>query len=183
MLWFNPSCEEEIRAKGLGYSPPTAVRQLTDDLSVLMMHFGHNDDLLMTSAAPCHSWLIKLRKLGFEIPEIIPPITVMDDTLKDRKVAGLEPWGWSPAAHHQRQLIGKKTIRALNIDSQELWRSTPPSLNIFSKIFAASLRSPEDLKGEVANELESTLKACSRFSRSNTEVPRDAVVKSPFGSS
>ena len=182
VLWFNPSCEEEIRAKGLGYSPPTTVRQLTEDLSVLMMHFGHNDDLLMTTAEPSHPWLIQLRKLGFEIPEIIAPITTTDDTLKERKIAGLEPWGWSPAAHHQRQLMAKKTIRALVHDSPELWQETPPSRNIFSKTFAASLRGPKDLKGEVATDTELVLKACTHTSASASPSASNRLVSFKNGS-
>lgn len=97
--FYNPEAEEEIR---LGSGRPVLSRVLENvgqDLSPVMLFVSNQSDILMLPKEPPRDFLIGLSAVGFDLPEIIvSPVNekCIKDSLKERRIAGLNPWAVTP---------------------------------------------------------------------------------------
>jgi uncharacterized ferritin-like protein (DUF455 family) len=92
LLWrYNPSCEAEIVRGAPGHTPSSAVRRLTNDLAPLLMVLARDSDMLWIDERPRLEWLREMADCGFRIPEFVESLDI-----REPKLGGLEPWGWSP---------------------------------------------------------------------------------------
>lgn len=178
VFWFNPSCEDEI-AHDRRFSPPKVVQELTSDLALTMIYLTHQDDLLLAPQKPTTQWLLELKGAGIEVPEILPLEDHPSLTKTKRKIASLEPWGWSPASHLKMAPLVEQIVSGYALPP-DFNLSQDAEKNIFSKVFAANVRSKDDLPGKVCRTMRDVETAFSSLKESHFHK---AVVKSPFGSS
>lgn len=94
VLWsYNPFCDSEIARGAPGFSPKSTPKRLAEDLEHLPMYLASPQDIVLTSKRPSLDWLTEMRDAGFEIPEWGERDL---SKLKEPKLGGFEPWGWSP---------------------------------------------------------------------------------------
>ncbi len=93
--WFNPNAESHARAAFVGkpWRPDKIALALERDLESLMLGCCRRDDALLMRGEPPVEHLSRLRKAGYELPEIL-----CGDVSPGRKLGGLRPWAWSPDA-------------------------------------------------------------------------------------
>lgn len=92
LLWrYNPSCDTEIARGRPGSPPPASVRRLIDDLAPVLMVLARDADMVWIDARPRLEWLREMADAGFRIPEFVESVAI-----REPKLGGLEPWGWSP---------------------------------------------------------------------------------------
>jgi uncharacterized ferritin-like protein (DUF455 family) len=94
VLWlYNPFCDAEIARGKPGFSPKAAPKRWAEDLEHLPMFLASSQDVVLVSKKPGLTWLSSMKDAGFAIPEWASKDTL---TLKEPKLGGFEPWGWSP---------------------------------------------------------------------------------------
>lgn len=94
VVWsYNPFCDAEIARGTPGFSPKSVPRRLAQDLEHLPMFLASPQDLVLTSKRPGLDWLTEIKQAGFKIPEWADRDS---SKLREPKLGGFEPWGWSP---------------------------------------------------------------------------------------
>jgi uncharacterized ferritin-like protein (DUF455 family) len=93
--WFNPNAECHARQAHTGrpWQPDRTEIALEDDLELLILGCCRRDDAALLRREPSIGYLARLKKAGFEIPEIL-----LENQLAGRKLGGIRPWAWSPDA-------------------------------------------------------------------------------------
>lgn len=96
VFWlYNPMCDEEIVRGKPGHTPSESVRRLGLDLEYLPMYLAGEQDVLLVQELPRTEWLKQMQSLGFTTPEFRRQ-GKSGEIPRETKIAGLEPWGWSP---------------------------------------------------------------------------------------
>jgi len=98
--WFCPGAEASAAS---GRTGETALEHSVGrGLELLMAFLARRDDVLLVRRLPSLEHLETLRRAGFVLPEMeeLGPDggLARDSVLRGRKIAGLHPWGWCPAA-------------------------------------------------------------------------------------
>jgi uncharacterized ferritin-like protein (DUF455 family) len=94
VLWiYNPFCDSEIARGKPGFSPKTVPARLAKDLEHVPMFLASDQDIVLVSERPALSWLGKMKSAGFGIPTWASKTL---GELREPKLGGFEPWGWSP---------------------------------------------------------------------------------------
>ncbi len=154
---FNPQAEWSIADRG---EPNKTLTRLARDLSSLSLYLARRDDVALVEPPPSSSFLKKLVDAGIELPEIR---STFDQSLRERKLNELRPWGWSPDS---AAYFGESHEKVL-------WREEWAAL--YSKAYST----------EVAQRLGWTLgKRCRSLKETldaTGEIPRPCVFKSPLG--
>ena len=96
---FNPTCETAIAKGSPYYTAPSILRNFESDLSYLPVWLADEKDQVLIQGQISEDFELKMRSLGFRLPEVIQ----LDKALSDPGWLGqsrgwLYPWGWSPAA-------------------------------------------------------------------------------------
>ena len=93
--FFNPHCDAEIARGKPGFTPSEASARVGLDLEHLPMFLTLETDVVLARKMPRQEWLTELHRQGFKLPEFRPlaPIGALP---REEKIAGIEPWGWSP---------------------------------------------------------------------------------------
>lgn len=179
VFMFNPTCEQEVESGQSNWTPPKAIRDLTQDYESLMGLLAQKHDVVMTTEQPSIEHLTRLADLGFETPEFVTHDE--QSRLKLRKLAGFEPWGWSPVA--------KKYFAPLNgclrsPDRLPTHGPNDPENSLFSKFKAAQIRSLLQLD-QVPNEFVSNIGMIEPVvNRLMGQSSAESIVfKAPFSSS
>jgi uncharacterized ferritin-like protein (DUF455 family) len=109
-LWlYNPMCELEIARDKPGFTASEKVRQMTSDLEHLPAFLAKQTDLVLVGNKPDAEWLKQLQNLGFRLPEFRIWQKAHPD-VRETKLAGIEPWGWSPDIFSDFQSAREKLI-------------------------------------------------------------------------
>lgn len=96
VFWhYNPLCDAEIARGKPGLTPSESVRRLSEDVEPLLMNLAGNQDVVLTSSVPRAEWLKNLSLMGFRVPEF-RLAGKSGELPREAKLAGIEPWGWSP---------------------------------------------------------------------------------------
>jgi hypothetical protein len=111
VFWiFNPLCEAEIVRGKPGLTPTEPARRLSQDLETLPMYLALKEDVLLVSEAPRAEYLREMREIGFDFPEfrkneagLLP---------REEKIAGFQPWGWSPEPFVKFKPLRSRLTRA-----------------------------------------------------------------------
>ena len=108
-LWlYNPLCEAEIARGKPGFTPADNVKLYNLDLETLPMFLALQTDVVLVEALPRTEWLKQMKGLGVTIPEFRKrekPLAIRED-----KLSGLQPWGWSPEPFALFQLERAKLV-------------------------------------------------------------------------
>ncbi len=107
--FFNPLCEAEIARGKPGFTPPDSLKDIEQDLSTVPMFLALESDVLFVAELPRAEWLKPLQDLGFSNPEFRLPAR-SGETPRENKIAGLEPWGWSPETFERFRSAGDRLI-------------------------------------------------------------------------
>jgi uncharacterized ferritin-like protein (DUF455 family) len=100
---FNPGVEEELGAGQSARATSSPVRGLAEDLAPLFSFVASPGDVVVAPRPPRSHWRRQLSEAGFVLPEFVSEV----DALRERRIGGLEPWGWGPVmAQKLAALIG-----------------------------------------------------------------------------
>jgi uncharacterized ferritin-like protein (DUF455 family) len=123
--WFNPNAESHARAAMIGkpWQPDKTAVALENDLEMILIGCCRKDDAILLRSPPSIEHLTRLKKAGYELPEML---TVGSPA--GRKLGGLRPWAWSPDA--VEQLHPYAVDVSPNVDQP--WRRAQP-VEWFSK--------------------------------------------------
>jgi len=123
--WFNPNAESHARSHltGLPWQPDKISLALEADLECLILGCCRKDDAALLRKHPSVEHLARLKRAGFEIPEILTT-----ETLPGRKLGGMRPWAWSPDA----SAMLKPHAAAVSPTMDQPWREPLPA-HWFSK--------------------------------------------------
>jgi len=115
VVWcFNPSCDAEIVRGAPGYQPPRAVQDLADDLAPLLLYLSRDCDIIQVRQRPRAEWLKHVRDSGFRVPQFVEDLDI-----REPKLSGFEPWGWSPEVLERfRPLADRLVVRK---DERSIW--------------------------------------------------------------
>ncbi len=95
VLWiYNPHCDNEILRGRPGYTPSGPAQKMRGDLEVIPTFLSQGTDVVLIEKKPSIEWIESLQSAGIEIPEYLE--TAEAEKLARPKIAGIEPWGWSP---------------------------------------------------------------------------------------
>jgi uncharacterized ferritin-like protein (DUF455 family) len=99
VFWFNPDAEDAI-ARGPGYQGKQGVVRFVADLECLALFLARRDDIVLLRHAPRREYLERLKREGFDLPEIeiVAGETALapDSLTRQRKLSELRPWAWEP---------------------------------------------------------------------------------------
>jgi hypothetical protein len=98
LYWFNPACDLTA-GRGATFVPRMAVRDLADDLAMLPALLAAAGDLVVVPERPAPAFLQALQMAGLPVPELVvwePLSRPPPAELATRRLADLQPWGWSP---------------------------------------------------------------------------------------
>jgi uncharacterized ferritin-like protein (DUF455 family) len=160
VFFFNPMCDDEI-AFDLKKNQSDVIKDVVNDLAPLMMHFGHADDVVLVDTLPSVKWLESQVSCGFvptEFVEVGSLGLVEPDRIRtaewqrlcERQIDAIYPWGFTTAlkkAFSSFSVAGfEQAVTTQNLE--EILRT------IFSKSFASTLRTPNDLTGFVCSTID-----------------------------
>lgn len=107
--FFNPLCEAEIARGKPGFTAADPVKALEQDLSTVPMYLALESDVLLVPELPRAEWIKGMQDLGFSNPEFRLPGRP-SDTPRENKIAGVEPWGWSPETFERFKSLRDRLI-------------------------------------------------------------------------
>jgi uncharacterized ferritin-like protein (DUF455 family) len=118
--WFNPNAEDHTRAAltGRPWQPDKTAHALEHDLEALILGCCRRDDAALLRRPPSTDHLARLKRAGFEIPEILTAASPAD-----RKLGGLRPWAWSPDAAARLRPYAAQ----VSASSESPWREAIPA--------------------------------------------------------
>jgi uncharacterized ferritin-like protein (DUF455 family) len=118
-IWiYNPLCDAEIARGRPGLSATKKIQGRIEDLEHLPMFLAGDSDQLLVSKRPRLEWLREIKALGFELPEFLE----RDKAQLPQKIAGFEPWGWSPETFARFQPLASRLVNASGANSE--WAAT-----------------------------------------------------------
>lgn len=93
--WFNPNAECHARSAltGRPWQADKTALALEEDLEAILLGCCRKDDALLMRRPPSVAHLMRLKRAGYELPEILAV-----GSPAGRKLGGLRPWAWSPDA-------------------------------------------------------------------------------------
>ena len=184
--FFNPTCESAIANGSPYYTAPAKLRQFEQDMGYLPGWLAGDKDHVLVRGKVDPSFSLKMRNLGFILPDFIN----LDQALSDpewmsRPKGRIQPWGWSPALCR----MFKNSMQAYRDDFQHSVVATwlPVHKMMYSRLTAIDLLEklmdrhsfswmpPRSDLPVVCNNLDLVYNEIARHSRS--------VVKTPWSSS
>jgi uncharacterized ferritin-like protein (DUF455 family) len=200
VFWlYNPHCDAEIVRGRPGFTPTEPSRRLKLDLEHLPMHLALETDVVLVEELPDSSWLKEMRDIGFTVPEFRLRSSV-DPLPRDTKIAGLQPWGWSPEPFERFRAWRPRLSPAAGANATWCGRLLSHATfadsglgELFSKVWSSAflrrwllehpeaephLGSPEDCGAAVDSWPEA-----ERMLRAALLSGRSCVVKAPWGTS
>jgi hypothetical protein len=200
VFWFfNPLCDAEIARGAPGHTPAEPARRLCGDLGTLLMYLALDTDVCLVPEIPRAAWLKELQDLGFPLPEF-RLLGRPGEAPREAKMAGIEPWGWSPEPFERFKAWRDRLIQVDGANGAWSGRvlahadfAASGLGELFSKVWSARfLREwlaahpetapifggPEDTGG-IFTTWEAAREALARALRAG----RTLVAKAPFGTS
>src|SRR5262249_42186088 len=132
--WYNPSCEGEIAAR----SAIAPVRQSAGahrrgaGLATVLMFLARDADIVCVERRPRREWLQRMRESGFRTPEFVEKLDV-----REPKLSGVEPWGWSPRAHAALRVLSDRIVDRK--EGRAIWNKALLARNDFDSTRLAPL--------------------------------------------
>lgn len=177
---FCPDAEDAMcdGLEGRGYHRSGIMEDLVRDLNILSVFLARRDDVVLMQEQPGRGHLEKLRRVGFELPEIEVlsdgGIIAADSFLRERKINSLRPWAWCPfSAKVMKPLVDNLSGEVLKIDG--FWNEEIRSL--FNKTFGEKLaeKSKDSFGYKLCRTVDAVVLEFGKLGQ--------VVVKSPFGAS
>lgn len=180
--WFNPNEELAMAFMrdsnrnvkgGEKFQAKRAHLMLEKDLAIIPLAWARRDDVVLVDEIPSREHLLRLKRNGFVVPEFIQ--IGKDEELLERKIGGLKPWAWGPAAC---DLMSR--YKSCVSESADLgWRDWSNSdAELFSKSSGLNLANLLDEKiGKWCASVDEVLDSVREFS-----VRGDVLLKAPWSS-
>lgn len=184
---FNPDAEAQVASADPAFVAEGPAEALARDLDLLPAALAARDDVVVVRRPPRPAFLRQLVAGGLTLPQIVvvPELARLGESeLRGRKIAGVDPWGWSPAA---ARWVGPLAASARTPPAGWSW----PRRALYTKGLASALLReflaahardgglcPPEAAGELAwsaAEVESALAALLDGGRAT------ALLKAPFG--
>lgn len=197
IFYFNPASELEISRKKIGFTPAKAVSILQNDCASLMQFLAANDDVVLLAKKPDISFLQKLQKCGYPIPEFleINKQKKEHNFINQQHISQFCPWGWSPESIHifnnLKEKLIVKTFFQENIFSNNSFQNN--IMNMYSKIYSVKLYKEiypllenitailpdKKLDPIIAENMNAAITALQYF-KDKCNIPK-MVIKAPLG--
>ncbi len=172
--WFNPNEELAMAGKkGARYQPKRAHLLLEKDLAMLPLTWARRDDVVLVDEMPSREHLVRLKRNGFVIPELLK--VGEDGDLIQRKIGGLKPWAWGPVSSRLMSRYVASVPGVVDLAWKE-WGDGDADL--FSKGWGLKLAGllGEEI-GRWCESVDEVLESVRAFSEDG-----DVLLKAPFSS-
>ncbi|MBL7969239.1 MAG: hypothetical protein JNK09_19710 [Prolixibacteraceae bacterium] len=152
VFYFNPTCELAVANGSFSYMPPLLLQEMETDLSILPLVFAGANDFILSPTIPSSEFISQLKDVGFELPNFrtLPEL----ESLPDRSIHSLFPWGWSPAAHFILKNLKQKCSDEFKLSPVFEWNDF--SRKLFERktalSFLSGLLKKEHLEWFVSND-------------------------------
>ncbi|MCL6103347.1 MAG: hypothetical protein M1292_12830 [Bacteroidetes bacterium] len=184
--FFNPTCEPAIANGSPYYTAPARLRKLEADLGYLPGWLGEEKDLVLVQGTVDPGFELKMKKLGFKLPEFIKLDQALSDAAWIAQPKGrLNPWGWSPALYQ----LFKNVLPSYQVGFQQsaVANWLPDHKNLYSRSTGIGLLD-QMLGQDAADWLPGRRElpvVCTTLVHIYDEINKHkkAVVKSPWSSS
>jgi hypothetical protein len=186
IYFFNPTCETAIANGSAFYTAPFRLRNFESDLSYLAVWLAEEKDQVLIKGETSEVFELRLRSLGFRLPETIQ----LDKALSDPDWLGqsrgyLFPWGWSPAAVHLFRDVVSKCSEAFKVSAVAKW--DPAQKPLYGRETSMHLLSQiiENSAADWLPGLSDVPVRCTSLEEIYQQIDErlPAVVKSPWSSS
>ena len=107
LFLFNPTSEMAIANGEIAWQPNQTLQQFEKDLELLPYLFAKDNDILIVDEIPSKKFINKLKTIKDCSPEFIRKSEIRNNF--NLQNLSLQPWGWSPAAHHFLKPLKSKT--------------------------------------------------------------------------
>lgn len=172
--WFNPN-EELAMASSLGkdFQPKRIHALLEKDLAMVPIAWARRDDVVLVGEQPGREHLLRLKRHGVVIPELIR--LGGEDDLMERKIGGLKPWAWGPVASALMSRYESVVPEGVDLPWKE-YRSDDATL--FSKQYGLKLAELlDEAVGRFCQSKDEVLESVIEFASDG-----DVLLKAPWSS-
>jgi len=186
IYFFNPTCETAIANGSPYYTAPSRLRNFESDLSYLPIWLAEEKDQVLVQGRISEDFELKLKVLGFQLPEVFQLDTVLADPVwMGRPKGWLYPWGWSPATVQLFREVAPVCLEAYRSSAIAGWN--PSHKSLYSRVTSMQLLS-DIIENSTANwlpDLSTVPVICTTHEEIYHQInlSERAVVKSPWSSS
>ncbi|TKG95344.1 hypothetical protein EYV94_07825 [Puteibacter caeruleilacunae] len=186
VFYYNPTCEMAIANGTVSWQPNQLLQRMESDCGMLPLVFAADNDKVLVHQLPEKNHLLQLRDLGFDVPEFLQlPDAAENPAVIGERISSLEPWGWSPAAHHLLRHLKPSCSDDFKLRPNAVWSDEVRTL--YSREFALKVLAAV-LKAENADDLvaeEHLPRVCTSLPEVEELLVRwgTLMVKAPFSSS
>lgn len=183
---FNPTSEMAIANGEIAWQPNRTLQQFEKDLELLPYIFAESHDSIVVNELPSSNFLDLLKVI-----KDINPSFIRKSELKnivnsvDFGNLSLQPWGWSPAAHHILKPLKELTSNAFKNSPNNTWKNTHKK--IVSRQFSSEILSTITHKSPAFPFLPQNLqpKTCHTIKDITDQIKNwgQIVLKAPWSSS
>ena len=103
--WFDPATEACLAGE-LTQRDANVMKQLGEDLELVMVPMSKQDDVILVNRVPTRKVQKRLIDDGFDLPEF--KLFSDQASLVNRKLHDLVPWAWTPKNHEMVQALASK---------------------------------------------------------------------------
>jgi hypothetical protein len=133
---FNPTCEYAVANGNTTWHPNKILQKMEADLATLPLFFAKSSDKIIVDTIPGKEYTDHLQKTGIDLPDFILKQAVKAGPI-NFPVQQLNPWGWSPAAHHFLNPL--KQNCSSDFKNSPVFNWHPSYKNLYSKKFASEI--------------------------------------------
>lgn len=190
VIWkYNPHCESEVARGKPGFTATEGAKRVSRDLNAIPLFLASPQDTLLVEKPPRAEWIESLKNAGFETPEFLTSI-------RAPKLAGFEPWGWSPDSFEEFRPFAARLVEASGANgswcrevfSHSEFQETGIA-PLFSKAWSSRFfkewleKDPEIHFGDCAGSTASTWEEARNQIESLLFRGAVAMTKAPYGTS
>jgi hypothetical protein len=107
----------------VAWQPNRILQQFEKDLELLPYIFAQSEDYIIVSELPENEFLNSLKTIKNISPNYIPKSRLKDEkAFQNHQNINLQPWGWSPVAHHLLNSLKSKTSQSFRNSLNFIWK-------------------------------------------------------------
>ena len=183
---FNPTCETAIANNSPYFVANKRLLKFEADLSLLPQVFAKKNDVVLIDKIPDNEILDLLSQAGFVLPSLIEKQEAFSaESFICKPKQSLKPWGWSPVAHNQLNILKSSCSDEFLKSPAASW--TENSRDLYSRKTALAIL--REILLENQNGIFQTIDDLPKVCKSESDVfdyynhHHPVVLKAPWSSS